>query len=122
MTLDDIEHVHFEGVQFSAKNVDMVVILKEEAVPKGHDGFITVSAIPMSQLDGVKTWLNDIVDKVRCCGVVVVCVVCCVVFCFCCCVACYLMPRVAADLHRRRQRVELEASAAGDCARPVLLL
>jgi nucleosome binding factor SPN SPT16 subunit len=53
ITLEEIETVHFERVQFHLKNFDMVFIYKEYArkVPM-------VNAIPMNMLDHVREWLK----------------------------------------------------------------
>jgi len=54
ITLDDIELVHFERVQFNMKNFDMVFIFKDYSRKP-----IMVSAVPMASLDSVKEWLNS---------------------------------------------------------------
>jgi len=54
VTLDDVELVHFERVQFHMKNFDMIFIFKDYA----HKVSM-VSAIPMTSLDSVKDWLNS---------------------------------------------------------------
>ncbi len=64
VSLDDIEHVHFERVGFNNKNFDIAIIFKEGRVEKGADEFVRISAIPMSKLDDVKDWLLEIVEKV----------------------------------------------------------
>ncbi len=66
LTLDDIEHVHFERVAFSSKSFDMVVIMKPGTTPKGADEYYRISVIPMNKLDTVKMWLVDVLGKV--CG------------------------------------------------------
>ena len=55
LTLDDIEHVHFERVNFGVKAFDVVIILKDLTRTP-----VKINAIPMDQLDLVKEWLNDI--------------------------------------------------------------
>ena len=35
-------------------------------MPKGSDEFVRISAIPMTNLEDIKSWLNDVVDMVRC--------------------------------------------------------
>lgn len=55
VALDEIEHVHFERVMFSSRNFDLVVVLKNFDLPP-----IRISAIPMSELDSIKEWLDDI--------------------------------------------------------------
>lgn len=52
--LDEIELVHFERVQFHLKNFDMVVVYRDY-----HRKVASVTAIPMSQLDSIKEWLNS---------------------------------------------------------------
>ncbi|CAH0383891.1 unnamed protein product [Bemisia tabaci] len=54
VTLEDIELVHFERVQFQLKNFDMVFVFKDY-----HHKVAMVSAIPMNLLDHVKEWLNS---------------------------------------------------------------
>ncbi len=65
MSLDDIEHVHFERVGFNSKNFDMVIIFKPGRQEKGSEEFVRISAIPMNKLDSIKDWLLDVVEKVR---------------------------------------------------------
>jgi len=54
VTLDDVELVHFERVQFHMKNFDMIFIFKEYTRKVSM-----ISAIPMTSLDSVKEWLNS---------------------------------------------------------------
>ncbi|CAL1278690.1 unnamed protein product [Larinioides sclopetarius] len=54
ITLEEIELVHFERVQFHLKNFDMVFVFKDY-----HRKVAMVNAIPMSMLDHVKEWLNS---------------------------------------------------------------
>lgn len=54
ITLEDVELVHFERVQFHMKNFDMVFIFKEYTRK-----VVMISAIQMTQLDSVKDWLNS---------------------------------------------------------------
>lgn len=54
ITLEDVELVHFERVQFHLKNFDMVFIFKDY-----HKKVAMVNAIPMNMLDHVKEWLNS---------------------------------------------------------------
>ena len=49
----DIEMCHFERVNLSVKNFDMVFIYKDFA------NFKRLSSIPMEQLDMIKEWLNE---------------------------------------------------------------
>jgi len=53
-TLEDVELVHFERVQLSLKNFDMVFIYKDYSKK-----IAMVTAIPMTMLDHVKEWLNS---------------------------------------------------------------
>jgi len=53
ITLDEVELVHFERVQFHLKNFDMVFVFKDY-----HRKTSMITAIPMSQLDHVKDWLK----------------------------------------------------------------
>merc|ERR550534_510248 len=54
ITLDDVELVHFERVNFHMKNFDMVFIFKDYARKVSM-----ISSIPMTSLDSVKDWLNS---------------------------------------------------------------
>jgi len=53
VTLEDVELVHFERVQFHLKNFDMVFVFKDY-----HKKVVMVNAIPMNMLDHVKEWLK----------------------------------------------------------------
>eukprot|EP00088_Acartia_fossae_P005874 TRINITY_DN1265_c0_g1_i5.p1 TRINITY_DN1265_c0_g1~~TRINITY_DN1265_c0_g1_i5.p1 ORF type:complete len:1100 (-),score=479.08 TRINITY_DN1265_c0_g1_i5:747-4046(-) len=53
-TLEDVELVHFERVQLSLKNFDMVFIFKDY-----NRKVAMVTSIPMTMLDHVKEWLNS---------------------------------------------------------------
>jgi len=53
-TLEEVELVHFERVQLSLKNFDMVFIFKDYSKKTAM-----VTAIPMTMLDHVKEWLNS---------------------------------------------------------------
>ncbi|XP_055626889.1 FACT complex subunit spt16 isoform X2 [Toxorhynchites rutilus septentrionalis] len=54
ITLEDVELVHFERVQFHLRNFDMVFVFKNYA-----QKIAMVNAIPMNMLDHVKEWLNS---------------------------------------------------------------
>ncbi|OXU23767.1 hypothetical protein TSAR_000965 [Trichomalopsis sarcophagae] len=54
ITLEDVELVHFERVQFHLKNFDMIFVFKDY-----HRKVAMVNAIPMNMLDHVKEWLNS---------------------------------------------------------------
>ncbi|KAG0242359.1 FACT complex subunit spt16 [Actinomortierella wolfii] len=54
VTLDDVEVVHLERVQFGLKNFDMVFVFKDYFQTPIH-----VNTIPMAQLDNVKDWLDS---------------------------------------------------------------
>ncbi|CAH0557604.1 unnamed protein product [Brassicogethes aeneus] len=54
ITLEDVELLHFERVQFHLKNFDMVFVFKDYARKTAM-----VNAIPMNMLDHVKEWLNS---------------------------------------------------------------
>ncbi|CAB3385354.1 Hypothetical predicted protein [Cloeon dipterum] len=54
ITLEDVELVHFERVQFHLKNFDMVFVFKDY-----RRRVVMVNAIPMNMLDHVKEWLNS---------------------------------------------------------------
>ncbi|CAH2294638.1 FACT complex subunit SPT16 [Pelobates cultripes] len=54
VTLDEVELVHFERVQFHLKNFDMVIVYKE------YSKKVTmINAIPVASLDPIKEWLNS---------------------------------------------------------------
>lgn len=53
ISLDEVELVHFERVQFHLKNFDMVFIFKDY-----HRKVSMVCSIPMQSLDHVKEWLK----------------------------------------------------------------
>ena len=54
VTLDDIEHVHFEGVLANKRNFDMAIVMQDKTT------WHRISAIPMHQLGSVREWLTDI--------------------------------------------------------------
>ncbi|XP_030831419.1 FACT complex subunit SPT16 [Strongylocentrotus purpuratus] len=54
ISLDEVQLVHFERVQFHIKNFDMLFIFKDYARKVAM-----VNAIPMNLLDQVKDWLNS---------------------------------------------------------------
>ncbi|XP_077299063.1 SPT16 homolog, facilitates chromatin remodeling subunit dre4 isoform X2 [Arctopsyche grandis] len=54
ITLEDVELVHFERVQFHLKNFDMIFIFKDYTRKVAM-----VNAVPMNMLDHVKEWLNS---------------------------------------------------------------
>ncbi|KAJ8921061.1 hypothetical protein NQ315_015857 [Exocentrus adspersus] len=54
ITLEDVELVHFERVQFHLKNFDMIFVFKDYQKKTAM-----VNAIPMNMLDHVKEWLNS---------------------------------------------------------------
>jgi len=53
-TLDEVELVHFERVQFHMRNFDMVFVFKDY-----KKKVASITAIPMTQLDPIKEWLNS---------------------------------------------------------------
>ncbi|BES95500.1 FACT complex subunit (SPT16/CDC68) [Nesidiocoris tenuis] len=54
ITLEDIELVHFERVQFHLKNFDMIFVFKDYLRKVAM-----INAVPMNMLDHVKEWLNS---------------------------------------------------------------
>ena len=54
ITLEDIEIVHFERVQFSIKNFDMVFVFKDFHTTK------RICSIPRETLDNIKDWLDQV--------------------------------------------------------------
>ncbi|KIW01058.1 uncharacterized protein PV09_07572 [Verruconis gallopava] len=55
ITLDDIEVVHLERVQFGLKNFDMVIVFKDFNRNPQH-----INTIPVESLDAVKDWLDSV--------------------------------------------------------------
>ncbi|XP_003747374.1 FACT complex subunit SPT16 [Galendromus occidentalis] len=55
ITLEEVEIVHFERVQFHLKNFDMVFVFKDY-----HRKVAQVGLVPMNLLDHVKEWLNSV--------------------------------------------------------------
>jgi nucleosome binding factor SPN SPT16 subunit len=55
ITLEDVQLVHFERVQFHLKNFDMCFISKDYSKK-----VMMVASIPMTMLDHVKEWLNSV--------------------------------------------------------------
>lgn len=55
VTLNDIEVVHLERVQFGLKNFDMVIVYKDFMKAPSH-----INTIPVEALDGVKDWLDSV--------------------------------------------------------------
>lgn len=55
VTLEDIEIVHLERVQFGLKNFDMVFVFKDFHRPVAH-----INTIPVESLENVKEWLDSV--------------------------------------------------------------
>ncbi|TMW55175.1 hypothetical protein Poli38472_013937 [Pythium oligandrum] len=55
ISLDEVEHVHFERVMFSSKNFDVVFVFKNFDVPP-----MRISAVATAELERIKEWLDDI--------------------------------------------------------------
>lgn len=55
VTLSEIEVAHFERVQFTLRNFDLVLIFKDYSIPP-----IRICTIPAEFLESIKDWLNDI--------------------------------------------------------------
>ena len=53
LTLDDIDHVHFERVTYATKNFDATFIFKNFSLPPK-----TITAIDMKYMDVIQDWLN----------------------------------------------------------------
>lgn len=53
ISLEDVELVHFERVQFHLRNFDMIFVFKEY-----NKKIAMINAIPMNMLDHVKEWLK----------------------------------------------------------------
>ncbi|XP_053789266.1 FACT complex subunit SPT16 [Vidua chalybeata] len=54
VTLDEVELIHFERVQFHLKNFDLVIVYKDYARK-----VTMINAIPVASLDPIKEWLNS---------------------------------------------------------------
>lgn len=54
VTLQEIEVVHLERIQFGLRQFDMVIVYKDFNRPVTH-----INSIPVTQLDSVKDWLNE---------------------------------------------------------------
>ncbi|XP_017602550.1 PREDICTED: FACT complex subunit SPT16-like, partial [Corvus brachyrhynchos] len=52
VTLDEVELIHFERVQFHLKNFDLVIVYKDYARK-----VTMINAIPVASLDPIKEWL-----------------------------------------------------------------
>lgn len=55
ISLDEVEHVHFERVMFSSKNFDVVFVFKNFDTPP-----MRISAVSTTELERIKEWLDDI--------------------------------------------------------------
>ena len=55
LTLEEIEIVHLERVQFGLKNFDMVCIFKDFNRPPVH-----INTVPVESLEAVKDWLDSV--------------------------------------------------------------
>lgn len=55
ISLDEIEIVHLERVQFGLKNFDMVCVFKDFSRPPSH-----INTIPVESLESVKDWLDSV--------------------------------------------------------------
>lgn len=53
ITLDEVEVVHLERVQFGLKNFDVVFVFSDFTKPPVH-----INSVPTDQLDQVKAWLE----------------------------------------------------------------
>jgi len=58
VSLDEIEHVHFERVNNHTKNFDIVLILKSHMKPNGGVPQ-RVTSVPIENLDMIRKWLNE---------------------------------------------------------------
>lgn len=60
MTLDEVELVHFERVQFHLKNFDVVIVYKD------YNKKVTmINAVPVNSLDPIKEWLKYGINMTR---------------------------------------------------------
>jgi len=58
VTLDEIEHIHFERVEPSMKAFDMTIVLKSQMKP--NSGIPQrISSIPMEKFDTIRTWIYE---------------------------------------------------------------
>mmetsp|Transcript_2075 Transcript_2075/g.3411 ORF Transcript_2075/g.3411 Transcript_2075/m.3411 type:complete len:1085 (-) Transcript_2075:47-3301(-) len=59
VTLDEIEHIHFERVSSGTKSFDMVIILKSHMQPTSGDLPQRITSIPIESLTTIRHWLHD---------------------------------------------------------------
>lgn len=63
LSLDIVEHVHFERVSMMHKNFDMAFVLKEgKHMDSSEQPFVRIGSIDMKVLDRIKEWLTDVVN------------------------------------------------------------
>lgn len=55
VTLDEIEHVHFQRVTFRTSTADMIIIFKDYKRPA-----VEIDAVKVSDMDKIKEWLDSI--------------------------------------------------------------
>ena len=55
LSLDEIEQVHLERVQFGLKNFDMVIVFKDF-----HRTPVHINTIPVESLENIKDWLDSL--------------------------------------------------------------
>ena len=55
ITLDEVEHIHFQRVTFRTSTADMIVIFKDYKRP-----VVEIDAIKVSDMDKIKEWLDSI--------------------------------------------------------------
>ncbi len=55
VSISDLEHVHFERVDFNNKNFDMTIIWKDLKIPPKR-----ITSIGQKDLDVIQAWLDDI--------------------------------------------------------------
>ena len=60
VSLEEVELVHFERVQFQLKNFDIVFIFKDYSRKVAM-----INSVPMTMLDHVKEWLKSVQLPVR---------------------------------------------------------
>jgi nucleosome binding factor SPN SPT16 subunit len=63
LTLDHVEHVHFERVLYGSKNFDMTFVFKAGVAEPGQDEFVQITMVPMESLELIQNWLVDVVEK-----------------------------------------------------------
>lgn len=69
VTLDDVEHIHFERTDFRvSKTFDMVFVLKKQLDFTNQDVPQRIQSIPVDKFDTIKQWIHEKGDLTFTCG------------------------------------------------------